>query len=380
MKVCFWGKIAGALHGRTCGGGELQMAITAKALRQLGHEVVVADIDITEEYVTEDDIRVYPVKDYNKGVRMLRTWTHRFPGLYKTFKEINADIYFCRIRDSRHIIPYLAARKVNAKFILSLASDLDILSFKHRWRHFYSSNVRDLWGLFNGIVSEMDYPYLLKNADLVMVQHVGQQEILKAKGISSVVFPNFIDTSFIKTLERNANDDFIYVGSLDQRKGFGEFLNLVKRTPNFSYRVIGRIRDRKGEEIYEILKSYSNVKLLGQLTHENTLSQIANSKAVISTSPMEGFPNIFLEAWACGIPVYSLHVDPADTIKKFDLGFAADGNLDKMIAAMASVIPNSEFAAKSTNYIKLVHELNSIRINELNTIFSNVKNGCYKSH
>ena len=30
------------------------------------------------------------------------------------------------------------------------------------------------------------------------------------------------------------------------------------------------------------------------------LKQIANSRALISTSPLEGFPNIFIEAWSCG--------------------------------------------------------------------------------
>ena len=87
MRICFWGKIADALNGRTLGGGELQIAAIAKALRGLGHEIVVVDLDITVEYITEEGIRVCPVKDYNRGIRILRTWTHRFPGLYKTFKE-----------------------------------------------------------------------------------------------------------------------------------------------------------------------------------------------------------------------------------------------------------------------------------------------------
>lgn len=97
MRICFWGKIADALNGRTGGGGELQIALMAKTLAGLGHEVVVVDLDISKEYTTQDGIRVCPVKGYNKGIKGLRTFTHRLPGLYSTFVNINADIYYCRI-------------------------------------------------------------------------------------------------------------------------------------------------------------------------------------------------------------------------------------------------------------------------------------------
>ena len=35
MKICFWGDIAGALTGNTSGGGELQIALLAKALARV---------------------------------------------------------------------------------------------------------------------------------------------------------------------------------------------------------------------------------------------------------------------------------------------------------------------------------------------------------
>lgn len=373
MRICFWGKIDDALAGRTGGGGELQIATIAKVLSGLGHEIVVVDLDVKVEYITDDGIRVCPVKDYNKGIRILRTWTHRFPGLYSTFKRIKADIYYCRIRDSRHIIMYLAARKVKAKFILALASDLDILSIRDRWRHFYSSSIKDLWGIFNGITSELDYPFLLKNADLVMVQHEGQKEILRKKGIDSVVFHNFISTDKIGSLERKPDTDFVYVGSLDKRKGFAEFFELVKKTPRHTYKVIGRIRDKTANVLFEKLKSYPNVKLMGQLSHEATLREICNSRALVSTSPMEGFPNVFIEAWACGIPVLSLHVDPGNAIANEGLGVAAGGNMIRLIEAMDNLENSESFANKSKRYIQMTHELNPLRIAELNTIFTSVK-------
>ena len=50
MKICFWGDVAGALRGKTSGGGELQIALMAKALRKSGNEVTVLDREIEEEF------------------------------------------------------------------------------------------------------------------------------------------------------------------------------------------------------------------------------------------------------------------------------------------------------------------------------------------
>ena len=58
MRICFWGKIANALLGKTYGGGELQIALLAKALTKLGHEAVVVDLDIEEGFVTSEGIKV----------------------------------------------------------------------------------------------------------------------------------------------------------------------------------------------------------------------------------------------------------------------------------------------------------------------------------
>jgi len=369
MKVCFWGRIANALLGKTFGGGELQMALLAKALTSLGHEVVVVDLDVEESFVTDEGIKVYPVKDYNSGMKMLRTFTRRLPALYSTFVEVKADVYYCRIREYRHMIVYMAARRVKAKFILSLASDLDILSIRKRWKYFYSSNVKDLWGVFNGIMGEIVYPILLRKADLILVQHEGQKEILSRKGITTKVFYNLIDASGLKWIKKSDSaPEFIYVGSLDKRKGFEDFVEIIKRTPMHRYKVIGRVRDQTGNILYGQLGDFKNVQLMGKLSHSDTMNEISRSKALISTSPMEGFPNIFIEAWGCGVPVLSLYVDPGDVIKREGLGFVAEGSLERMIEKMAILNRSDEFSLNARSYVQTRHALTEFRMAEIKSI------------
>jgi glycosyltransferase involved in cell wall biosynthesis len=370
MKICFWGNIASALTGNTSGGGELQIALFAKGLARGGHEVVVIDLQTTEDFITSDGIKIIKINGWNSGFRIIRTFTHRLPQFYLSLKAQKADVYYCRIRDFRHILAFWAARKVKAKFILGLASDLDVMGLIKRLKYDYTKNTASLWWFFSGFLIELVYPYLIRKADLVLVQHEGQKNILNKKGIKSRVFPNLIELSQLPVLSNPIQKDFIYVGWLDKRKGVVEFFELVKKASLHTFKVIGPPRDKTGYLYYEKLKSFHNVSLLGELSHSDTMYQIANSKALISTSPMEGFPNIFIEAWACGIPVLSLYVDPGDIIKKEELGEVTHGNLDKLLKAMDNNRNTDEFAKKAKAYVEHNHVLNANKIKEISCLFS----------
>lgn len=374
MKICFWGNISGALTGKTEGGGELQIAFIAKALATCGHEVVVVDYNIREDFITADGIKVLTIKGWHSGVRILRTIKRLF-FLYNSLKAVHADIYYSRIRDFRHIIPYWVSRKIKSKFILHMASDLDAWSFRMRLKNYYFAKSASLWWFVNGILVEFVYPYLLRHADLVLVQHEGQKQILRQKNIPSSIFLNIIDVKQMPDCNGRSRDGFVWVGWLDNRKGFPSFFELIEKAPMYSYKVIGAPRDIVGEFYYNKLKHYKNVTLMGELNHSTTLHEISRSKALISTSPMEGFPNVFLEAWACGIPVYSLSVDPGSVIQTEKLGVIAGGNQSKLLEALDNHINSEEFSCHAKSYIEKYHALNNEKIEEINRIFTDLRNG-----
>jgi len=298
-----WDDIAGALTGNTSGGSELQVALLARGFIKAGHEVVCIDVEITEDFITSEGINVFSIKGWNSGIRVIRFFTHRLPQLYLLLKKQKADIYYCRMRDFRNILAFWAARKTKSKFILAMVSDLDAMSFRMRLKYFYLPNRGGVLWLFSGMLNEIVHPWLLRKADSVFVQHEGQEQILLQKGIKSVLLPNLIDLTQIPVISNPIHRDYVYVDWLDKRKGFVEFFELVKNAPFHTFKVIGPPRYKTGYLYFEKLKSFQNVSLLGELSHSDTLLNIANSKALISTSPMEGFPNIFIEAWATGIPV-----------------------------------------------------------------------------
>jgi glycosyltransferase involved in cell wall biosynthesis len=295
------------------------------------------------------------------------------PQLYLLLKKQKADIYYCRMRDFRNILAFWAARKTKSKFILAMASDLDALGFRMSLKYSYLpyiGNIGGLWWIFNGLLNEIVHPWLLRKADLVLTQHEGQKNILQEKNIKSMVFLNIFDMTGLPVVSDPSHKDFIYVGELNKIKGFSDFFEIVKKAPFHSFKVVGQPQDRTGHLYYEKLKSYKNVYLLGRLSHSDTLWQIANSKALISTSPMEGFPNIFIEAWACGIPVFSLYVDPGSVIENEELGVVGHGNIDRLLSEMDNYRNTDEFTERAKTYVEHNHVLNTNRIKEINCLLS----------
>ncbi len=331
MKFCFFGNIGGALSGKTPGGGELQVALLATALARAGEEVFVVDPYSGRDFKTDDGIRIFSVPGWNLGIRVVRTFSRRIPTLFKVLKAQQADVYYTRTVSFSNLLSYLAARVVNAKFFFAVASDLDVLGFTERLNHHYLKSMHPYNWVASALPAEMVTPFLLRHADAVLVQHEMQKMELQKKNIHAFTFQNIIDIeSVLSNVSVTKREGYVYVGSLDVRKGFGEFVNVAETVKNKKFKVIGQPRGKGAEGLYWQLQQFSNVKVFGRLSHKETISHVASSEALICTSPFEGFPNTFLEAWSVGTPVISLSVDPDGVIEKNKLGAICHGDLEQL--------------------------------------------------
>jgi glycosyltransferase involved in cell wall biosynthesis len=80
-----------------------------------------------------------------------------------------------------------------------------------------------------------------------------------------------------------------------------------------------------------------NLELLPPRPRSDLLDEMRNAVALVKTSRVEGMPNGFLEAWACGLPVLSLSVDPDEKIANNDIGVVAGGSMERLIEAADSL-------------------------------------------
>ncbi len=331
MKFCFFGNVSGALKDQTPGGGELQVALLAKALALKGHEVVIIDPYSKESFVTEEGAKLIHIPTWNKGIRGLRLFTNRIPTLKRLFREQKADFYYVRMRHYLHLIPYLAARRNGGRFIQAIASEVDTLGFWGKFRHKYKTHFNPFKFFTLDLPNDIVFNYLVRKSDYIILQHSDQK--LKVKSVKGkvVIFPNIFNFNKLPVVDKPSKDYYIQVGTINVVKGSESLYQLINEVDKkCMIMIVGQPIDRKSRKIYKHLGKVKNVTLKGRVKHSETMRLIANAKALINTSSFEGFPNIFLEAWATGVPVVSLNVNPEDIINKYQLGICCDGSLTKM--------------------------------------------------
>ena len=331
MKICFFCDISTTVEGDTKGGGELQIYLLAKELALNGHEVVIIDPYSIKNITTKEGVKLITIPNWNKGQRGFRMFFYRLPALWKTFLEQNADYYYVRMRSFLYFIPYMISRKKKAKFILAVASDLDVLSLGKKFKYEYKPNFSLITFLTVYLPNDLIYNYLLKRADIVMLQHSGQRLKSISPKIKQVIFPNIIEVNTLSVSEKSIKSYFIYVGSLTMLKGADNLFNLMNIiNPSVEIMIVGSPKDHKSKLIYKKLATKKNIILTGKKNRVATLELISNAKALINTSYFEGFPNVFLEAWSMGIPVISLNANPGNVFDGNELGICCNSDIIKM--------------------------------------------------
>ena len=350
MKFCFWGNIYGALTGDTPGGAELQLSIIIKELVDLGHSVSVIDFYIKDDERISKNLIVYSL------ARRSSNYLHRLIAFYKLLIEQNSNYYYARMPSSFHLIGYIAARKLKKKFVLGLAHDLDTFNFYQRYNYKYG--LRTGWlHLKQLITNELIFNYLLKKSDFIIAQHEVQQMNLKKRGIYANICLNLFDNKQHQGQINNSNNGtYLFLGSIDKSKGIDMMENIILRCKTANFKIIGRCRDEYSKRKLQRIIRNKNVDYYNQLSHDEVFNHLTNSKALISTSQLEGFPNIFLESWSVGTPVISLNVNPGNVITKFDLGAYCNGDLNYLIEIIEGTIKMKTDPFKLMDYVNQNHK------------------------
>jgi glycosyltransferase involved in cell wall biosynthesis len=205
------------------------------------------------------------------------------------------------------------------------------------------------------------YRRALPHADLIVAQRQEQLDLARAAGFGPALMIR--SSSLPAEPTEQKGEAFLWISRLVDYKRPLSYLRLAESVPEARFWAVWNVTDETrpelAEEVESAVERIENLEVLGLLPHEELLSLISRAVAVVSTSAAEGMPNVFLEAWARGVPVLSLDYDPDGRIEALGLGIVA-GNSEERFSEAARELWNrpelrSEMGRKGREYVMSEH-------------------------
>jgi glycosyltransferase involved in cell wall biosynthesis len=216
---------------------------------------------------------------------------------------------------------------------------------------------------------EVLYRLGLRQARCVVVQ-TRRQEELAARALDSsklASIPSFAEPAAARDCSAD-HEAFLWAGRLVAYKLPIRYLELARSVPEARFRMIlaetGETREGLAAEFNEAAAQVLNLQLEPRQSRERVLELIGRSVAVVVTSRHEGMPNLFLEAWARGVPVLSLHFDPDGRIAEEGLGICAAGSWPRFVSAARQLWSDDalrrDLGERGRDYVRRVHSLDVV--------------------
>jgi glycosyltransferase involved in cell wall biosynthesis len=243
--------------------------------------------------------------------------------VWRACSAADASVYIFRGGGPLLFVVSAFCRLRHRKLVFSAASDLDF-EFDRRDRSRAQLTL---------------YRRALPHADLIVTQRQEQLELARAAGFGPLTMIR--SSSQPAALTAQKPEAFIWIGRLVDYKRPLSFLRLAESVPEARFWAVWNVTDETRPELADEVESAAerieNLDVLGQLPHDELLDLIDRAVAVVSTSAAEGMPNVFLEAWARGVPVLSLEYDPDGKIESLGMGIVAGKSEERFIDAARSL-------------------------------------------
>lgn len=289
------------------GGAEKQSFLLSKHLVKEGFDVhyITSKIGKGETY---EGIKLHRILDFPHIFQYLE-----YPKIILKLFEIQPDVVLTRIR--HYYLPVSLYSILSGKIsILFVPEDAVLDPLYETLKTFRllrakNSPIYKYIAIINSFLLDIFSVAGILTSHKIVVQNENQREkLMRIYGRTGIKVPSIIEIED-REAKKTERLTVCWIGNIREGKRVEIFIEIAKRLPSYEFYMIGRIPDR-----YRWIKelNISNLKVLGELSYDETQEYLSKCWVYINTSEREreGFPNTFLESWVNRTLVITFGVDP----------------------------------------------------------------------
>lgn len=294
------------------GGIEVQLAHLGRGLASMGFEVLAVTCDFGQPDGLEVDgmrlLKCYPAQG---GIPVLRFFHPRLTRGIAALRRADADVYITQGASLWSGIVRDTARAMGRRFLWLVGHDQDLIASLPELRRW-----RDRTWVRRAI----------RGADAIVSQTERQRVALRqVYGRESEVIPNPVELPPAPGVHRDGGPPTVaWLATYKPSKHPEWFTRFAERHPGIRCRMAGVVPvPPLTLECWDAARAAAarlgNLEVLPTIPHDQVGGFLDVASLFAHSSPAEGFPNTFLEAWARGIPTVTAF-DPDGVIERERLG------------------------------------------------------------
>jgi glycosyltransferase involved in cell wall biosynthesis len=350
-RVCFYSEFAYPLLADGgipfAGGAETMVVLLARHLARRGYDVSLVTCDYGQpERVVIDGIEVLRAFRPGKGIRGLRFFHPRLSLATRALMRAKADVYYVCGSGMPAGLTCDVAKLRGAGFVLGMMTDRDVVASP-------PPNT--------GVTHRRWFLRALRRADCVLAQTEFQRDQLERNfEVKSTILPNMVEIPG-ESVDPGRNELIFWHATYNFKKRPEWFLRLARDLPQYRFIMAGMVppapHRRYWDEAVAASRTLSNLEVRGFLPKQDLDSVRRRTALLVHTSPVEGFSNVLLEAWALGLPTVS-GVNPDGLVTRVGVGAYApdyESLLESVRRLMSDPEARGAAGARARRYAETHH-------------------------
>ena len=327
MKILFFSSFAHLVlqknQERTSGGAELQVALLARELARLGHEIVIAGGDVGQaDNVILDGVLCRNAGKFHTGY--LPEMIAAIPRVVQVLREERPD--WVVVMGWTAWLFILWALRPFLGFKLDFTCSLDSeINGEYRREH----------PVFGSL-----FEFALRRCNARHSITSDQQKVFRERGMEASFYRYLlIPRRTERTSEKQI--DLLWVSRCQQLKRPHLFLDLAEAVPEAQCTMICPAEDKKlWDSVSQRAAKLPNVNFIEKVPYHEIQKYYDLARVFVNTSTYEGFPNSFIQSGMGHAALLSLSINPDGMIHIFESGILADDSMEKMIHGARTMLSN----------------------------------------